>query len=66
MVCNTQNHFVLGFIVWYSKKTRKHEVSETESVPYSEEGKERYTLLGPLQRANLNHCITHVEVRSLK
>jgi hypothetical protein len=35
--------------------TRRHNVSKSGSVSVSGEGKETPTLLGPLERANLNH-----------
>jgi hypothetical protein len=44
---------------------RKHNVSDTESVSVLRgEGAETPTLLGPFERANLNHWTTHVSINT--
>jgi hypothetical protein len=55
MVYNTQNYWIFGFCPSSGiLKTREHNVSETGSVSVLRKG-ETPTLLGPLERANLNH-----------
>jgi hypothetical protein len=57
MVYHTQNYWVFGLFPSYGiLGNRKHDVSETGSVSVLRcEGKTR-TQLGPLDKANLNHC----------
>jgi hypothetical protein len=54
-----QNHYVSGIRPSSGiLNTIKHNVSETGLLPSSDAGRETPTLLGPLERANLNHWIT--------
>jgi hypothetical protein len=61
---NTQNCCVSGLCPSTRiLNTRKHSVSEIGCF-HSEVRGGRHTLLGPLKRADLNHCTTHeVEVK---
>jgi hypothetical protein len=57
MVYNTHNCWVFGLCPSSSiLKTRKLNVSETGSVSILRWGGKTPTQLGPLERANLNHC----------
>jgi hypothetical protein len=59
MVYNTQNYWV--FRLFPSSgvlDNRKHDVSEIGSVSVLGYGGKTPTLLGLLERANLDHCIT--------
>jgi hypothetical protein len=50
-------------IFWYSENTRQHSVSETGPVSVLMWGGWTAALLGPLERATLNHRTTHVKVK---
>jgi hypothetical protein len=56
MICNTQDYW--GFwtlsIVWYSINTKEHNFQKLERFPPSSEEQETPTLLGPVERADLN------------
>jgi hypothetical protein len=57
MVYNAQNYLVSGLCPSSGiLETRKHNVSELDLFPSSGEG-ETPTLLGPIERPNLNHWI---------
>jgi hypothetical protein len=57
MVHNSQNYWVFGPCPSSGiLETKKDNVSETGSVLSSGEGGKTPTLLGPLERANHNHC----------
>jgi hypothetical protein len=46
---------------FYTHKTRKHNVSETGSISvFRRGGGGGDNLLGPLERANINHWTTHI------
>jgi hypothetical protein len=56
MVYNTQNYWGFRLLPFSGTlETREHSVSETESVSFPGETGNTPTLLGPLERANLNH-----------
>jgi hypothetical protein len=63
MVCNNQNSCFFFLICPSSSilTTRKHNISETGSVSALKWGGETPTLLGPLERANLNHGIFNAQ-----
>jgi hypothetical protein len=46
-------------IVWYSKKHKRTTFWKLDLFPFSGEGWETPTLLGPLEGANLNHWTTY-------
>jgi hypothetical protein len=55
MVCNTQTYWVFGLCPSSGiLETRKHNVSETESVSVLRSGGKTPTQLGTLERANLS------------
>jgi hypothetical protein len=57
MVCNTQNYWVYGLFPSSGiLETREHNVSKTGTVCPQVRGGKTPTQLGPLERANLNHC----------
>jgi hypothetical protein len=57
MVYNAQNYWVSGLCPFSGiLDTRKHKVSETGCFRLQVRGG-RHTLLGPFERANLNHWI---------
>jgi hypothetical protein len=61
MVYNTQNYWVSGLCPSSGiLETRKHNVSETGSIPAPRcgGGEETPIQLGPLERANINHWTT--------
>jgi hypothetical protein len=62
MVYNTQNYWVFGLFPSSNVLgTRKHDLSETGSVSVLRcGGRKTSTLLGPLDRANLNHWTNSV------
>jgi hypothetical protein len=65
MVCNTQNYLVSGLCSSSGiVNTTKHNISETGSVLFSGDGWETPTLLGPLEKANLNHWTTMSKLKS--
>jgi hypothetical protein len=56
LVYDIQNYRVSGHCTLFGiLNTRKHNISEIEPFPTSDEGKETSTLCGPLDRANLSH-----------
>jgi hypothetical protein len=64
MVYNTQDYWSFGRCLSSGiLETRRHNVSETPSVSVLRRGEETPTLLGPLERANLNHWTTPVSGR---
>jgi hypothetical protein len=61
MVYNTQNYWIFGLCPSSGiLETRKHNVSETGSVSVLRWREETPILLGPLERANLNHWTSDV------
>jgi hypothetical protein len=60
-----QNCLVSGlYLLSGILNTRKNNILETGYFSSSGEGREPSALLGPLQRANLNHWTIHVEVEA--
>jgi hypothetical protein len=53
MVCNAQNHWVDGLCPKHLENTTFRKLA---LFPSSGEGRETRTLLGLLERVNLNHC----------
>jgi hypothetical protein len=65
MTYNTQNYWVSGLCPLSGiLNTRKHNVSETGPVSVLMGVKETPTLLGPLERANLNHWSSPLILRT--
>jgi hypothetical protein len=63
MVCITQNYWVFGLNPSSGiLKTREHNISENGPVSVLRRGRRHRTLLGPLERATLNHWTTHVSI----
>jgi hypothetical protein len=47
-------------IAWYSKKLENTTFKKLDLFPYSGEGGNTPTPLGPIERLNLNHCTTYI------
>jgi hypothetical protein len=56
---------ITGFLDWYSKKNKITQRFGNWMFSSSGEGWETHTLLGPLERANLNHWPEYTHIASI-